>query len=108
MKKTALFLLLVPACALAAEKKPLDPYCAKTSLAAIYGGEAAYHAEYNAYSNSLDQIGFTSQGDQCNEWKLELRIGGDGQSFIGTAKHGSGEEWSINEKKVLVREYEAL
>ncbi len=37
---------------------------AKIALAAIYGGEKAFYAEYSAYAGSMDAIGYTPEGQR--------------------------------------------
>lgn len=79
--------------------------CARVSLSAIYGAEKSYHAEYEKFSESYQDIGFEPDTKECPEWDGSVRVFNGGQEFLATyTKRGTGETWTINEKKELKTE----
>ncbi|MGZ3695515.1 MAG: hypothetical protein ACXWQO_15505 [Bdellovibrionota bacterium] len=110
MIKIILLLALVPTFTLASTKlkdetQPVDSYCAKMNLSAIYGAEKSYYSEYATYADNFKDIGFEQTDPSCNDWQLDIRLNGNGQAFLANAKHPDGQEWSINETKQLVNEH---
>lgn len=76
--------------------------CARTSLSSIYGAEKAYHAEYERFSESYQDIGFEPDPKECPGWQGSVRVFNGGQEFLATYTNSStGESWQINDKKEI-------
>lgn len=96
-----LLLAITQSTAFASERAPATD-CAKVSLSAIYSAEKAYHAEYDKFSESYQDIGFEPDLTECKDWEGSLRVFNGGQEFLATyTKSSTGESWTINEKKEL-------
>jgi hypothetical protein len=88
-----------------AKKVPDNTSCAKMSLSAMYGAEKSYYSEYNVYSDTYDDIGFSPEPGECPSWSGSIRLFSGGQEFLATyTKPSTGETWTINEKKELRQE----
>ena len=81
---------------------PPTAHCAKMSLSAIYGAEKSYQSEYDKFSESFSEIGFEPDLHECKEWRGSIRVFDGGREFLATyTLPGTGETWTINEKKEL-------
>ena len=76
---------------------------APIALVEIYTAEKAYFAEFETYSDSVDDLGLPGYSDcDLENWSFSIATSENGASFqsVATSRH-SQEQWSIDQNKEI-------